>query len=177
MHDTRPVDGAPTPPNADYEDRDVRVMGVVFAGIALLILVVVVFAGMAMALNYFSQDRPASTAGQLNPARDEPIANLGPEYRPQLPPQPRLQVNEPGDLARIYAEWDRELRSPAGRGANGAYHIPIDAAIRAVAQPGRLPARRAQDTGRGAISDWDLETADSSGGSYGNPDPNLEEGR
>lgn len=61
------------------------------------------------------------------------------EYQRSLPPAPRLQVNEPGDLHQFRAR-EEHILSTYGRESNsGAVRIPIDKAIDIVASKGALP--------------------------------------
>lgn len=171
MQDTRDAHDPFSEIGPDNQDRDVRVIRLIFAGIAILAGIVFVFVAIAWALNYFTRipDDVISTS-RLNP-ETRSGQQLGPGVQSKLPPAPRLQVNEEGDLTAIQASWERQLRTPAGPNDDGrTYHIPVEAAIELVAQPGRLPARDMQDTGLGAISDQDLESADSSGGTYTAPE-------
>ncbi len=64
------------------------------------------------------------------------------EYERNLPPTPRLQVNQSGDLQQFRAH-EEDLMTTYGREPNsGAVRIPIDKAIEIVASRGVLPGAK-----------------------------------
>ena len=66
------------------------------------------------------------------------------EYERTLPPTPRLQINQPGDLQQ-FREREEQLLTTYGREQNsGAVRIPIDKAIDIIAGRGALPASSAK---------------------------------
>ena len=61
------------------------------------------------------------------------------EYERNLPPAPRLQVNQSGDLQQFRAHEEDVLSTYAREPNSGAVRIPIDKAIDIVAARGVLP--------------------------------------
>ena len=122
----------PAPGNAPYEVTDADAKQISIWTISIF---VTIFAGMiAMAALLFGflkfpapLDRPPTAA----------------EYERTLPPAPRLQVNQSGDLQQ-FRTHEEDVLSTYGREPNsGAVRIPIDKAIDIVASRGALPAATA----------------------------------
>ena len=118
---------------APYETTDANVHQISIWTISIF---VTIFAGMlAMAALLFgflkfpvALDRPPTAA----------------EYERTLPPTPRLQINQPGDLQQ-FREREEQLLTTYGREQNsGAVRIPIDKAIDIIAGRGALPAAPAK---------------------------------
>ena len=114
--------------NAPYETTDANVHQISIWTISIF---VTMFAGMiSMAALLFgfikfpvSLERPPTAA----------------EYERSLPPAPRLQVNQVGDLQQ-FRERELQVLTTYGREPNsGAIRIPIDKAIEIVAERGALP--------------------------------------
>jgi hypothetical protein len=61
------------------------------------------------------------------------------EYERILPPTPRLQVNQAGDLQQFRVHEEHALTTYGREHNSGAVHIPIDKAIDIVAARGVLP--------------------------------------
>ncbi len=119
---------------APYETTDANVRQISIWTISIF---VTIFAGMlAMAALLFgfmkfpvALDRPPTAA----------------EYERTLPPMPRLQTNQPGDLQRFREREDRLLTTYGREKNSGAVRIPIDKAIEIVAGRGLLPASAKPD--------------------------------
>jgi hypothetical protein len=107
-----------------FERRDVEPWSVARLGLAVVILTVVAVLAALFAFRALKGGPP-----------DRRVAS------PALPPEPRLQTDEPSDLARVQAAWHARLTTYGwvDRGA-GLVHMPIDEAMRLVAQRG-LPVR------------------------------------
>ena len=118
---------------APYETTDANVHQISIWTISIF---VTIFAGMlAMAALLFgflkfpvALDRPPTAA----------------EYERTLPPTPRLQINQPGDLEQ-FREREEQLLTTYGREQNsGAVRIPVDKAIDIIAGRGALPVSSAK---------------------------------
>ena len=117
-----------SPPGAPYETTDANIKQIsiwtigifvtIFTGMALMAALLVGFFKFPIPL-----DRPPTAA----------------EYERTLPPAPRLQVNQPGDLKQFREREDQLLGSYAREHNSGAVRIPIDKAIDIVAARGVLP--------------------------------------
>ena len=119
-----------------FERRDVEPWSVARLGMAVTILTAAAGLAALFAFRVLKGGPP-----------DRSVAS------PALPPEPRLQTDEPSDLARVQANWRARLTSYGwvDRDA-GLVHMPIDEAMRLVAQRG-LPVRAPEgppDSGRPA---------------------------
>ncbi len=151
---------------ADLQDRDVKVLGVVIAFAGIILAVFVIAGVVAVALNFFTGGGARTVGGNdLNPG----VAELGPRYTPDLPPEPRLQVNEPVEWDALQATWQEEL-STYGRTERGEVRIPVDRAMKMIVDRKLIPARDVPDTGQGAITEQDQQTQDSTGGQNSAPE-------
>ncbi len=130
MHDPAP-EPARNPSGPDFSCRDIPVGRVLLAGVYAAVLTAAVLVGLR--LSYNALERRARRA-------DDAVASFVRDTRP-LPPEPRLQVDEP-------VTWQRELdRQNAAisryewvdRNA-GTIRIPVARAIDLLAERG-LPAR------------------------------------
>ena len=65
------------------------------------------------------------------------------EYERSLPPTPRLQVNQAGDLQQFRAHEEEFMTSYSREPNSGAVHLPIEKAIDIVAARGVLPGTKA----------------------------------
>ena len=123
MQHTPPASG-----NAPYEVTDADAKQISIWTISIF---VTIFAGMiAMA---------ALLLGFLKfPAALERTPTAA-EYERSLPPTPRLQVNQAGDLEQFRAHEESVLSSYGREPNSGSVRIPIDKAIDIVASRGALP--------------------------------------
>ena len=167
MSDTRPPDrhddrelgqGVEHPMVSDSE-RDINSKWLLSIGAAIVIAAVVVFIGVAFALNYMT--RPATEVdvqSGLNPRPTVPaVAPTVP-----LPPEPRLQVYEPAELEAIRSEWDAQLTTYGWANPERTrVHIPIEQAKQIVLQRGLPVIGEPQGA---TLTDDDSEVLDSSSG-------------
>ena len=65
------------------------------------------------------------------------------EYERSLPPTPRLQVNQAGDLQQFRAHEEEFMTSYSREPNSGMVHMPIEKAIDIVAARGVLPGTKA----------------------------------
>lgn len=117
---------AAQPPGPGHETRDLHPATVAKWGVGLVLLLVVTMAAMAPLLG-FLRDRMA--------AASRPASPLAGSYGLTEPPEPRLQLDPAGDLARLRAEEQAVLD---GYGwvdkATGTVRIPITEAMRLLAE-------------------------------------------
>ena len=116
-----------THPELRYEQRDASPAAIVRFAIGLVVvLVVVAFVLLGLFSLFARQQR----------RHDPPPPPLAPQAG-RLPPEPRLQTTPLQDLEQVRAQEDKELSSYGwvDRKA-GRVRIPIDEAIRIVAQRG-----------------------------------------
>ena len=116
--------------SAPYEttDADTRQISIwtisifvtIFAG--MLSMAALLFGFLKVPSSMFF-DRPPTTA----------------EYERSLPPTPRLQVNQAGDLQQFRAHEEQFMTSYSREPNSGAIHMPIEKAIDIVASRGVLP--------------------------------------
>ena len=114
---------------SDLKPRTIAAFGLALAVVVIGCLIVAVWMFDLLAANRAKQDVPPS-----------PLARVEP------PAGPLLQVNAPGDLARLRAEEEATLSTYdwVDRGA-GIVRIPIDQAMRLLVERGaKAPAAKAQ---------------------------------
>jgi hypothetical protein len=128
-----------THPDVEKEPSDVSVGGIAgfLVGLALCVgLVALVLYGAFNALTRAFNETPQNLnalAGKQEP--------LPPERMPGQFPEPRLQTDYFGDLAKMRQSWNEQLNSYGWVDRNaGILHIPIEQAIALTAQRG-LPSR------------------------------------
>lgn len=112
-----------------HEPRDLnlRVVGMFLAG--MVVTVILVLALMAWLFDYFA------AAGARREGRPSALLSA-----PQIPPEPRLQVNGPADLKALLAAEHAQLESYGWVDRNaGIVRIPIERAMKLLAERG-LPA-------------------------------------
>jgi hypothetical protein len=135
-------------PEVDHEHSDVAVRPILTFVIWLSLVVIVVFVVLWGTFGYFERRE-----ARLSPA-PHPLAAVEPP--PAAAPSPVLQVDPAGDLKRMQEE---ETAILTGYGwvdpQAGVVYIPIDQAIRLIAERG-LPARqepaRTEELPRGSAS-------------------------
>ena len=112
-----------------YQDKDIQVGMIAKVVGGILLVVVLAMVGMRGLFSLYER-------------RDthEPLSPLAVER--QLPPEPRLQVNEPADLA-AHRAWEASLIEEYRviDAAAGRVQIPVERAMELVAQRG-LPHRK-----------------------------------
>jgi hypothetical protein len=118
-----------------HEERDIRLRPIAWAGVALVVLAIVVHVGLGWLFGHFTERR---TRLEGPPAPTAPLA-----WPRQLPTGPRLQTDPHRDLQQLrsaetailqnYSWVDRE---------SGIARIPINRAMELLAERG-LPARQA----------------------------------
>jgi len=112
-----------------YEESDVSVRRLFGFALGVVALVLVGVLGSLVVFHFFIQHE------SLGPPAS-PFENVR-----QLPPQPRLQVNAPLDLAHYRADQDKVLENYGWVDAQaGVVRIPIDRAMELLLQKG-LPVR------------------------------------
>ncbi|MEW5983821.1 MAG: hypothetical protein AB1806_15830 [Acidobacteriota bacterium] len=120
-----------------YETRDVKAGALSKALLALAIVVVGTYA-MTVGLFRFFSSREDVKAGDAPPA----VNRGAPADEQQKWPEPRIQANPAGDMARLRADQDAVLRSYGWVDRQGGVvRIPIDVAMRLVLDEG-LPIRQ-----------------------------------
>lgn len=166
MHDDNSPDNTPGNLGRDNPDpidseRDINLRGLAFIGAAILGVVVLTGVSLAVALNFFAPRSGADTrTTQVSPIQPTVPVQAIPTVID--PPEPRLQVNEPEDLATIRSMW-RETLDNYGwvDEGSGVAHVPIERAKELYLQS--RPASR-QGAQGSLLSDDDLELGDSSSG-------------
>ncbi len=124
-----PPDEAPRNPNPDYEDRDIQHRAVVQFGI--YIFAMVILAAFAMLALIRSYGRMTADARQPRTAR---------ALERQLPPLPRLQVDEAADLRHYRAAQEATLQGYVWRDRSaGILRIPIEVAMEQVVEQFHRP--------------------------------------
>jgi hypothetical protein len=130
MHDTA-IEPSRNPSGADFSDRDIPVSKILVFGLFVTLFTVASFVGLRHL--YLLFEREANRA-------DEAVSSFIREAR-VLPPEPRLQVDEPSTWA---AELARQRASIEGYGwldvQAGIVRIPVSRAMELIAERG-LPAR------------------------------------
>ena len=125
-----------------HELRDVTVRPIVGFCIGLFLLVAFSFWVTRVMFNYFAA-REAKSASWTSSLMRE---------RPQLPPEPRLEVLPVQDLKQIHAAEERILHSFGWvNQSSGIVRIPIERAMQLIAERG-LPPVRASEERKGAES-------------------------
>lgn len=120
-----------TGPGPGYETSDADVGSLVRYGVILFVTTLFAFLAMIALLSQFD-DHHAATARRLSPMARTDL---------QVPPEPRLQLNERAELAQSRAEEDAILESYGWIDrAAGVTRIPIARAIELLTERG-LPAR------------------------------------
>jgi hypothetical protein len=123
-------DPAAHPPRYETSDADVRAIG--RYGIGLFVLLLLAF-GLMWAMHFLLEKQPVEL--------DQKPTVM--EMERMLPPLPRLQVNQGGDLAE-FREHERQILTTYGREKNsGAVRIPIDRAMDIIAHRGLAAAKPA----------------------------------
>ena len=117
-----------------YEKQDADTRAIVRAGIVLALATLV---ASALVLFFFRWLAEREARGDAPPP---PMARADPG---RLPPDPRLQTLPAQDLAAVRAEEDRTLTTYGwvDEGA-GTVHIPIEEAMRLLAERGEAPLPR-----------------------------------
>lgn len=154
-------------PDVGHETSDVNVRGIVgfAAGLALCtVLICFVLYGMFMLLRKGFTGQPVNVnalTGTHEPA--EPSAKAA----AQIFPEPRLQTDYFGDLAKVRADWNEHLNTYGWVDKNqGVVHIPIDRAMQLVLQRG-LPTRSAPQSQAAAPQQKKPATKPRAGGTAG----------
>jgi len=126
-------------PEVDQSDVSVRGIAGFLIGLTICVtLTCLVLAGMFVALRKAFTSSPAN-ANALVGTR-EPLPSSAQSAR-TLFPEPRLQSDYFGDLAKERKEWNDQLNSYGWLDKNaGIVHIPIDRAMQLTLQRG-LPVR------------------------------------
>jgi hypothetical protein len=145
-----------TPPTAhpeQHEDRDLNLRAILGFGVGLVVLTIVVqflLAWFFFVLLYREQNAKRSSFPLSAPERVElPQTTFGSPVTGQLPNSPRLEGLDLASPAQVmYARDEEELKS---YGKPGAVHIPIEQAMRLVAEEwkpkGHEPAPVRYDAG------------------------------
>lgn len=124
---SRPEDN----PEVRHEPRDINVRVIFGFGLALVIGAVVVHLGLYWLLWHYERTA-AERAREISPI----------EVTPPMPPEPRLQVSPPADLAAMRAAEDEVLQSYGWIDKEeNVVRIPIERAMELLAERG-LPARK-----------------------------------
>jgi hypothetical protein len=117
-------------PEIHHELRDVTIRPIVGFCIGLFLLVVFSFWVTRVIFNYFAAREAKSASSTPNLVKE----------RPQLPPEPRLQVLPVQDLQRIRAAEENVLHSYGWvNQQSGIVRIPIERAMQLIAERG-LPS-------------------------------------
>ncbi len=133
MHNpSTPTGQNPSGPN--FDDRDINLGKIVLFGFYIAIFTAVSFVGLRLLYKAF--DRQAEQA-------DAAVAAFVKDTR-VLPPEPRLQVDEPATWAQEFARQKAMVGGYAWVDANaGVVRIPVERAMDRVLERG-LPAREEQ---------------------------------
>jgi hypothetical protein len=111
----------------DHERKDVDVPSLLTIAVLLFFSCVIIFLIVWGMMHYFKLHEPARTAGQAN----LPVTSSE-EF-----PNPRLQIKEAVDLAKLRAAEEADLDSYGWIDRNsGTVHIPIDRAMQLLLQRG-----------------------------------------
>lgn len=114
-----------------HETHDLQLRPIVFFGIALVVITVLVFLIIGALFHSFAVRRAQSEASP------SPLA----QTRPQLPPQPRLQVIPQQELQQMRSAEDAILHSYGWvKREEEIVRIPIERAMELLAERG-LPVR------------------------------------
>jgi hypothetical protein len=121
-----------------HEQRDIRLRPIILAGVALVVLAIVVHVGIWWLFDYFTEHR---TQQEGPPAPTAPLA-----WPRQLPTGPRLQTDPHQDIQELLKAEDAILQSYGWvERETGIARIPIDRAMELLAERG-LPAQRGDGT-------------------------------
>jgi uncharacterized iron-regulated membrane protein len=141
-----------------YEIRDTHVRPLVWITISIILLVVVTAAVVWLMLAGY--DRFVRSRAAQAPS-------LRPQGQVRLPPNPRLQVDPAGDMARFRAEEKAILTSYAWENeTSGIVRIPVERAMEIVLEKGFPVAADAGTTGVPSAT-GNQRMWDSSGGQRG----------
>lgn len=122
------------PSGADFADRDIPVGKIMLFGFYVALFTAITF--VALRFLWLAYSREAQRA-------DEAISAFVRESR-VLPPEPRLQVDEPATWARELARQKASISGYEWIDQNaGAVRIPVERAMELLAQRG-LPARTSE---------------------------------
>lgn len=162
MSDIRPPDdfeeGSNDRPSPGDSERDINSRALFLIGAVIIGAAVLIFVFVAVALNFLATRRAPAPIQGLNPLP----TGAAPAPTVQLPPNPRLEVNEPVELQDVRSEWERELNTYGWIDKqHGRVRIPIDRAEEMLVQKGMPTRKGAKGT---LISDDDFETGDASSG-------------
>ncbi len=117
-------------PGIGHEERDANIRAVTWFVVALIITLIVVLLLMRWLFSAFPQPQAEFSAPATTAEASE------------LPPEPRLQVNAPEDLAKMRREEDAILDSYGWvDNQNGIVRIPISRAMELIAQRGLPPLK------------------------------------
>ena len=145
------IKDAKVPGHGDYEHRDIRVAGVLYFLLALLIaggIVHFIVQGLFGYLNHrYETTQPAVSPLLKNPSSD--TRRIPPQYNGNYEkflqdqfPAPQLEINERTELNDIRFREENILSTYGWVDQNaGKVHIPIDRAMDLLAQQG-LPVRQ-----------------------------------
>ncbi len=112
-------------------DREINVRGIFKTGAWLAVVTMVAF---LIAWGYY---RLLAHGEQRHDVKPSPIAAAN---QPRVPPGPGLQASPEAELAAFRANEDRELSSWGWVDhEKGIAHVPVERAIDAVAEAGKLP--------------------------------------
>jgi len=117
-----------------YEKEDADTRLIIRAGIGLALVTLVASALVLFFFRWLAEREPRGDAPPPPMARMEPG---------RLPPAPRLQTLPAQDLGAVRAEEDRTLATYGWVSeSTGTVHIPIEEAMRLLAQRGEAPLPR-----------------------------------
>ncbi len=124
------VDEATVNSGIGHEERDANIRAVAWFVVALIITLVVVMLLVRWLFSAFPQPQAEFAAPATTAEASE------------LPPEPRLQVNAPEDLAKMRREEDAILDSYGWVDKqNGIVRIPVSRAMELIAQRGLPPLK------------------------------------
>lgn len=131
-----PAKKQPANPNPDWQDRDIRLKGVVYSLVAIAITTI--FSFLAMDALFGAYDKKERVRAE----QTSPLASVR-----ELPPGPLLQVAPRVELAEHRAAQRARLETYAWVDPElGTARIPIDRAMAILAERG-LPVRQAGGEG------------------------------
>lgn len=145
-HDYHPQGFEPslTEPETDHESGDINIRGVVGFGLGLAICTVLVclvmYGAFKLLVNAFTTKPVTETA--MVGTREPQGASAA--MAKSTFPEPRLQTDYFGDLAKVREQWDERLHGYGVDPKTGRVYIPIERAMELTLQRG-LPARSAAE--------------------------------